>query len=127
MFFTLSQTDTVAAAPLPDSTCQSCGACCVSYRVTLPRVELDSAPGGWVPVALTEPYTATTACMREHPDAPGRCIALEGNVGVAVRCAIYPQRPSACSEFAPLSALGRGDDACDAARRRRGLPPLGGI
>lgn len=84
-------------------------------------------PGGRVPVALTEPYTATTACMREHPDMPGRCIALEGIVGTQVSCAIYAHRPAACSEFAPLSALGIGDDACNEARRRQGLPPLGGL
>lgn len=107
--------------------CQSCGACCITFRITLPRIELDSVPGGRVPVALTEPYTATTACMREHPDMPGRCIALEGVVGVRVSCTIYAHRPAACSEFAPLSALGIGDDACNEARRRQGLPPLGGL
>jgi Fe-S-cluster containining protein len=109
------------------SVCCSCGACCATYRITLPRVELDNVAGGWVPVALTEPYTATAACMREHPEVPGRCLALEGIIGVTVNCTIYPQRPSACSEFAPLSAIGYGDDACDEARRRHGLPPLGGI
>jgi Fe-S-cluster containining protein len=103
--------------------CRSCGACCASLRITLPRCELDSL-GGPVPAALTEPYTATTACMREHPDIPGRCIALEGEVGTAVRCAIYENRPEACREFAPLTILGHGDAACNDARRRRGLTPL---
>lgn len=107
--------------------CQSCGACCVTYRVTLPRIELDNVPGGKVPVAFTEPYTATTACMREHPDIPGRCLALAGSVGVAVGCSIYAHRPDACREFAPLTLLGHGDEACDAARRRCGLAPLNGI
>jgi Fe-S-cluster containining protein len=106
--------------------CVACGACCVTYRITLPRNELDTTPGGRVPADLTEPYTPTTACMREHPDIPGRCIALAGEVGVAVACTIYPQRPSACSEFAPLSAIGSGDESCNEARRRHGLPPLGG-
>jgi uncharacterized protein len=110
-----------------DSVCLSCGACCVTFRITLPRLELDNQPGGWVPTALTTPYTATTACLREHEDIPGRCIALAGTVGSAVSCTIYAQRPSACKEFAPLSALGQGDDACDEARRHCGLPPLGGI
>ncbi|MEW6166020.1 MAG: YkgJ family cysteine cluster protein [Pseudomonadota bacterium] len=107
------------------SVCQSCGACCVTYRITLPRGELDDMPGGHVPAALAEPYTATTACMREHPELPGRCIALAGTIGHEVRCTIYANRPVACSEFAPLSALGMGDAACDDARRRQGLPPLG--
>ena len=108
------------------SACRGCGACCVSFRVTLPRVELDSLPGGQVPTGLTESYTRTAACMREHPDSPGRCIALEGIVGQSVACSIYLLRPSACRDFAPLSAIGQGDEACDAARRRQGLPPLAG-
>jgi uncharacterized protein len=107
--------------------CRSCGACCVSFRITLPRIELDSMPGGQVPTGLTEPYTPTTACMREHPDIPGRCIALEGVVGQEVRCTIYARRPAACSEFAPLAAIGLGDEACNDARRKQGLPPLAGL
>lgn len=104
--------------------CLSCGACCIVYRITLPRSELDSTPGGEVPTALTEPYTATTACMREHPEIPGRCIALTGTVGAQVSCSIYAHRPAACREFAPLTLLGRGDAACNEARRRCGLTPL---
>lgn len=80
-----------------------------------------------MPDPLTEPYTPTTACLREHPEVPGRCIALEGVIGREVCCAIYADRPAACREFAPLAALGSGDEACDAARRRHGLPPLGGL
>jgi hypothetical protein len=77
-----------------------------------------------VPDSLTEPYTPTTACMREHPDIPGRCIALAGTVGVEVVCTIYRSRPEACREFAPFAMVGDGDAACDEARRRCGLPPL---
>lgn len=108
------------------SPCQACGACCVTYRITLPRVELDTVPGGWVPATLTDSYTPTTACLREDPDVPGRCIALAGTVGEYVTCTIYAKRPSACSEFAPLALLGSGDEACNEARRRCGLPPLCG-
>lgn len=97
---------------MDSSPCCRCGACCVSFRITLPRSELDSM-GGQVPAALTEPYTPTTACMREESDTPGRCIALSGTVGSQVHCTIYARRPAACSEFAPLAALGIGDDACD--------------
>lgn len=106
--------------------CRGCGACCATYRITLPRIELASR-GGQVPDALTDPYTATTACMREHPDIPGRCIALEGEIGAEVNCAIYERRPEACREFAPLAAIGVGDAACDEARRRQGLAPLGSL
>ena len=109
--------------PKSFSVCRSCGACCVTFRITLPRCELDSH-GGQVPAALTEPYTPTTACMREHPDHAGRCIALDGSVGQEVSCSIYERCPSACREFAPLTAIGLGDEACNEARRRQGLPPL---
>lgn len=112
---------------MAESVCCNCGACCVTYRITLPRIELDSAPGGWVPTDLTTPYTATTACMREHPDHPGRCIALAGQVGHEVSCTIYERRPGACRDFAPLSAIAIGDDACDEARRRCGLTPLASL
>ncbi len=112
---------------MANSVCQSCGACCATYRITLPRVDLDSSADGWVPAILTQPYTATTACMREHPDHPGRCIALAGEVGSEVHCTIYVQRPAACRDFAPLSAIGSGDEACDDARRRYGLMPLGSL
>jgi len=112
------------SAPSP---CQRCGACCITFRITLPRADLASQPGGWVPDALTEPYTPTTACIRENPDWPGRCIALQGTPGEKVWCAIYPQRPAACRDFAPLAQLGQGDEACDEARRHHGLPPLPGL
>lgn len=107
--------------------CLACGACCATYRITLPRCDLDSHPGGWVPAHLAEPYTPTTAAMREATDTPNRCIALAGSVGHDAKCAIYPQRPAACSEFAPFATLGIGDDACNEARRRHGLAPLGGL
>ncbi|MFN4147928.1 MAG: YkgJ family cysteine cluster protein [Rhodocyclaceae bacterium] len=107
--------------------CCRCGACCATYRVTLPRVDLASHPGGWVPDHLTEAYTPTTACMRENSEVPNRCIALAGVVGESVHCTIYDKRPAACRDFNPLSALGIGDEACDEARRRHGLRPLGSL
>lgn len=101
--------------------CQYCGACCASLRVSFPADEVDDRLGGLVPQALAESY-GNAACMRTMAD--GRCVALRGRVGEEVSCAIYELRPSSCREFAPLAALGRGDDACNDARRRRGLPPL---
>ena len=106
------------------SPCQSCGACCATYRVTLPECELDESPGGHVPTGLTEPWTSGTACMRGTGAQPPRCIALRGEIGREVACRIYESRPDACREFGALAAVGRGDDACDDARRRHGLPPL---
>ena len=104
--------------------CQRCGACCAAYRVSFYCGETDEFPGGLVPAGLTEHVTPVMACMRGTAAQPPRCIALRGSIGESVSCLIYQQRPSACREFAPLAALGRGDEACNDARRRHGLPPL---
>ncbi|MBI5792951.1 MAG: YkgJ family cysteine cluster protein [Rhodocyclales bacterium] len=106
------------------SPCQSCGACCATYRVSFPRFELDDVPGGAVPEALVESAGVQLVCMRGTAAAPARCVALRGAIGQSVSCAIYEFRPSACREFAPLAAVGRGDEACNDARRRHGLAPL---
>jgi hypothetical protein len=106
------------------SPCQSCGACCAAYRVSFSCHEVDDLPGGSVPEALVESVAPHLVCMRGTASAPVRCVALRGKIGEAVRCAIYEFRPSACREFAPLAAVGRGDEACNEARRRHGLPEL---
>ncbi|GHT81351.1 hypothetical protein AGMMS49543_03700 [Betaproteobacteria bacterium] len=62
--------------------------------------------------------------MRGTDDAPPRCIALTGEIGREVSCAIYARRPSPCHDFAPYAALGMGEPACDRARARHGLEPL---
>ena len=102
--------------------CQTCGACCVSLRVSFPTDEVDDRDGGYVPAGMTEAY-GSVVCMRTN--AEGRCVALRGEVGRSVTCAIYEWRPSCCREFAPLAAIGQGDDVCNSARRRCGLPVLG--
>lgn len=43
---------------------------------------------------------------------PVRCVALEGEVGSRVACAIYPLRPSACREFDVLEADGSPNLRC---------------
>lgn len=78
-----------------------------------------------MPAGLTEPAGAQRACMLGTAAAPRRCVALRGQIGTAVACAIYEFRPDACRDFAPLAAVGRGDEACNDARRRHQLPPLG--
>lgn len=81
-------------------------------------------PGGRVPAGLIEPINGQLVCMRGAAGAPSRCIALRGRIGAEVSCAIYEFRPPACREFAPLAAVGRGDEACNEARRRHHLPAL---
>ena len=104
--------------------CLSCGACCAAFRVDFHCADLATAPGNGVPVELTVPLTSTLLRMRGTDEAPPRCIALHGEIGGAVRCSIYAQRPGPCRDFAPYAPLGIGDDACDRARRRYGLPVL---
>ncbi|PVF74971.1 flagellin N-methylase family protein [Klebsiella aerogenes] len=54
-----------------------------------------------------------------------RCTALSGEIGESVHCTIYHQRPSPCREFAMSGEGGELNEACDRARARYGLPPLG--
>lgn len=106
------------------SDCQKCGACCAAYRVTFHEDEVSDQPGGYVPAGLVEAWSGAVVMMRGTGRQPPRCVALRGEVGVGVTCAIYEFRPSPCREFAPLAALGWGDEACSDARRKHGLPPL---
>ena len=107
-----------------DDPCTRCGACCAAFRVDFHCSELASAGSGGVPDALTVPVTASLVRMRGTDDAPPRCVALAGDIGVAVRCTLYASRPSPCRDFAPYAALGIGEDGCDRARVRHGLKPL---
>ena len=109
---------------MSDFACLSCGACCAAFRVDFHRADLATFETVGVPEALTVPLTATLVRMRGTDEAPPRCVALEGELGRQVSCSIYDRRPGPCRDFAPYAPLGMGDDACDRARRRYGLPPL---
>lgn len=103
------------------SVCQSCGACCASFRVDFHPAELAGGAFAWeqgVPPALTVPVTASIVRMCGTDAPTPRCVALAGDVGVAVNCTIYEARPSPCREFDTEHA------ACNRARQRCGLPPL---
>ncbi len=103
------------------SVCQSCGACCVSFRVDFHPAELAGGAFAWgegVPLAMTLPVTPNIVRMRGTDDAPPRCIALAGQIGEAVNCTIYAGRPSPCREFDIEHA------ACNRARQRCGLPAI---
>lgn len=86
--------------------------------------ELADGRSRGVPREMTVPVLPQLVRMVGTDAAPPRCVALEGEVGKAARCVIYPDRPSPCRDFAPYAPLGMGDDACDRARARHGLPPL---
>ena len=58
------------------------------------------------------------ACMAGTGGAAPHCAALQGVVGKQVTCTVYEQRPAPCREVEP------GDDKCNQARARYGLPKL---
>lgn len=103
--------------------CRLCGACCASLRVDFHPSECP-ADGSGVPPEMVISLNAALARMRGTDDASPRCVALAGEVGEAVACAIYARRPSPCRDFSPYAALGVGDEGCARARRRHGLPAL---
>lgn len=103
------------------SPCQSCGACCAAFRVDFHPAELAGGAFSWgegVPPALAVPLTPALVRLKGTDAVPPRCIALAGEIGEAVACTIYEERPSPCREFEA------GHDACARARRRHGLAPL---
>lgn len=102
--------------------CVTCGACCASYRVSFYWAEGDDAPAGIVPHQLTEKLNDFRRCMQGTNSATPRCVALQGDVGQAVSCAIYENRPTPCRDF-DISWQG-SNDACDRARAKYGLAPL---
>jgi Fe-S-cluster containining protein len=76
------------------------------------------APERGLPDRLVEKLTAHLANLAgTHQPAP-RCHALEGEVGKSVTCGVYERRPSPCREVEP------GDEKCNRARARHGLPPV---
>lgn len=103
---------------VPSLTCLSCGACCAAFRVAFHWSEAAPELGGLVPPDRVEPVDHHRVCMKGTRFHGGRCESLNGQIGVAVSCAIYGMRPSPCQEF--------GDEIsrCDQARAAHGLPPL---
>jgi uncharacterized protein len=96
--------------------CQTCGACCASFRVSFYWAETDAHPMGSVPHALTTGISPYHVAMLGTELKPVRCIALCGEVGQSVCCSIYDKRSSTCREFES------GGETCAEARRLHGLP-----
>lgn len=95
--------------------CLACGACCAFYRVSFYWAEIKERS---IPDKLIEQLTPHHACLAGTNNPSPRCIALEGEVGKCVSCTAYEQRPSPCQE------LQIGDDKCNKARQKYGLPPI---
>ncbi|HPQ44006.1 MAG TPA: YkgJ family cysteine cluster protein [Syntrophales bacterium] len=120
----------VYAYDFTDNPCLSCGACCAVFRVSFYWREADEESGGVVPFEMTDHLTGFRLCMKGTNRSHPRCIALEGDIGCAVRCMIYNRRPGPCRNFgitfdgglwhAGLEDLMR----CNQARAVWGLVPL---
>jgi Fe-S-cluster containining protein len=94
------------------SPCNTCGACC-AHSAEWPRFTCeDDAALDRLPRNLVNARGSGMRCVGE------RCTALVGTVGVATSCAVYAIRPDVCRDCQP------GDEACNIARRARGLSVL---
>jgi len=91
--------------------CMKCGACC-AYWPNIPvretevkdideRLKLYLKPSSLEPRGLSMKFV----------EGSTRCVALEGQLGVSVKCSIYDIRPPVCRRFEP------GSDLCKKARR----------
>jgi len=95
--------------------CQRCGACCAHFRVSFYWAE---ATARELPDTAVEQVTPLLACMAGTNQPEPRCHALDGQVGQSVSCRLYALRPSPCRELQP------GEEKCNRARARHGLPPI---
>lgn len=101
-------------APEDESPCTTCGACC-AYSSEWPRFTTESdAALERIPAHLVADNQAGMRCEGD------RCAALAGRIGVATSCTIYADRPDVCRACMP------GDDACQMAREKYGLPIIAG-
>lgn len=84
--------------------CQECGACCADLQ----SQEIDATG-----------YTGPSGYLGSNggisADETGRCVALLGEIGSSVSCAVYDDRPKVCREFPP------GSVSCYDARDEEGL------
>jgi hypothetical protein len=113
-----------ASASDAENPCLNCGACCAHFRVSFYWSEADSTAGGQTPPGLSVKLTPYLSAMRGTDQVPPRCVALEGDIGKRVRCAIHPLRPSPCRDFRASWVDGLRSERCDRARAAHGLPPL---
>lgn len=100
-----------------DNPCLSCGACCMTFRVSFYWAEADQLG---LPPSLVEQVTPHLACLAGTNAAAPRCAALGTGHAGPMACGVYERRPSPCREVQP------GDDKCARARAHHGLPALPG-
>jgi Fe-S-cluster containining protein len=104
--------------------CLNCGACCSHFRISFYSGETDALPGGFVPDELVTPLGPFRVCMKGTEQGHGRCVALLGEIGQSIGCAIYANRPTPCREFPVWEEDGSPNPACQRLRTAIGLPLL---
>lgn len=106
--------------------CQTCGACCASFRVSFNTREIEKGGLWQVPSAMAEEGGNSWLTMKgtgkKHRPS---CEALKGTIGSFVSCSIYQNRPSPCRNFLASYEDGIYRPRCDEARKKHGLRPLG--
>lgn len=110
--------------PIRLSVCEKCGACCAFFPVTFPEIEKDDLTNGATLSAMSLPSRLLVRVMRGTEVSSPRCMALEGEIGKCVRCAIYAGRPSTCRDFKRSWEDDTGNSLCDKARAVYGLQPF---
>ncbi len=99
--------------------CQNCGACCTNpdenrHEGYSAYVEVDAAARLLRKPDLRKRFVIISdAGLHMRLDPSGRCAALEGKLGIRVKCRVYADRPRACRLVEPHSP------ACLTARRER--------
>jgi Fe-S-cluster containining protein len=102
--------------------CKTCGVCCTHFRISFYQGELKSN-NGFVPDELVSPITPFLVAMK-GTEQGGRCISLNGDIGVNISCNIYHNRPSSCRMFPVWLDDGTVNPKCQELREKNNLKPL---
>ena len=101
--------------PVPD--CQECGVCCfLPAFIGVTKAECERVSDVVeVTVDLSDDLVIERYLRKD--EITGRCSHLDGEMGAAVKCSIYADRPAVCRQFEA------GSDKCHEFRRMCGLEP----
>jgi Fe-S-cluster containining protein len=104
--------------------CLDCGACCTYFKVLISKEESNEFNGN-VPKEYLEKYDKNRMNLigRNNFNDQTYCKALEGSIGINVKCNIYENRPNVCKEFQAVSSDGMQNIRCMKARKSAGLDP----
>lgn len=83
---------------ISDSHCQQCGACCAPNTDWLSYPEVTDEEALALPERFRLQIIDGELATRDRPGGV-RCVALEGELGVAVRCEVHAVRPAVCRAF----------------------------